>query len=117
MYVEDILNNIRIFTLKEQHEDWERDRKKVSALFEITPRCNFKCVHCYVGNDRKLSDALSYDEIIKVLDILYRNGILFLTFSGGDPLIRSDFKDIYLYAKKRGFMVDILTNATMINEE
>ena len=117
MYNEDILNNLRIFTIKEQHEDWERDRKKVSALFEITPRCNFQCVHCYVGSDRKLTDALSYNDIIKVLDILHENGILFLTFSGGDPLVRSDFKDIYIYAKKKGFMVDILTNGTMITEE
>ena len=117
MYLEDILNNIRIFTLQEQHEDWERERKKVSALFEITPRCNFQCVHCYVGSDRKLSDTLSYDDVIKVLDVLHKNGILFLSFSGGDPLLRSDFKDIYLYAKKKGFMVDILTNGTMITEE
>lgn len=117
MYIEDILNNIRVFTLQEQHEDWERQRKKVSALFEITPRCNFRCVHCYVGSDRKLSDALSYGDVIRVLDILHDNGILFLTFSGGDPLIRRDFKDIYIYAKKKGFMVDILTNATMLTED
>ena len=117
MYIEDILNNIRIFTLKEQHEDWERERKKVSALFEITPRCNFQCVHCYVGSDRKLSNALRFDDIVKILDILHKNGILFLTLSGGDPLARSDFKDIYLYAKKKGFMVDILTNATLLTQE
>lgn len=117
MYAEDILNSIEKFTLDDQHEDWTRERKKVSALFEITPKCNFKCVHCYVGNDRKNSFVLSYEKIIKIIDILYDNGILFLTFSGGDPFTRIDFKDIYLYAKKKGFLVEVLTNATLITQE
>lgn len=96
MYAEDILNSIEKFTMDDQHEDWARDQKKVSALFEITPKCNFKCVHCYVGNDRIISPILSFEEIIKIIDILYDNGILFLTFSGGDPFTRKDFKDIYI---------------------
>lgn len=117
MYAEDILSNIEKFTMDDQHEDWTRNRKKVSALFEITPKCNFKCVHCYVGKDRTLSPTLSFEEIIKIIDILYDNGILFLTFSGGDPFTRNDFKDIYLYAKKKGFLVEVLTNATLITQE
>lgn len=117
MYAEDILNSIEKFTMDDQHEDWARDQKKVSALFEITPKCNFKCVHCYVGNDRIISPILSFEEIIKIIDILYDNGILFLTFSGGDPFTRKDFKDIYLYAKKKGFLVEVLTNATLLTQE
>ncbi len=117
MYTEDILNKIERFTLEDKHLDWVHDRKKVSALFEITPKCNFRCVHCYVGDDRKTARELPYSDIIKIIDILFDNGILFLTFSGGDPFTRSDFRDIYLYAKKKGFLVEILTNATLITEE
>lgn len=117
MYAEDILDKIEKFTMDDQHENWIHERKKVSALFEITPKCNFKCVHCYVGSDRTSSPMLSYEEIIKIIDILYDNGILFLTFSGGDPFTRKDFKDIYLYAKKKGFLVEVLTNGTMITSE
>ncbi len=117
MYNEDILNCIEKFTLDDRHEDWTRERKKVSALFEITPKCNFRCVHCYVGNDRSVSPVLTYEEVIKIIDILYENGILFLTFSGGDPFTRKDFKDIYLYAKNKGFLVEILTNATLITSQ
>lgn len=117
MYNEDILDKVEKFTLNDIHEDWIRERKKISALFEITPKCNFRCVHCYVGSDRICSPVLSTEEIFRIIDILYNNGILFLTFSGGDPFTRKDFKEIYLYAKKKGFLVEILTNGTMINRE
>lgn len=117
MYKADILDKLEKFMLNEKYEEWERERKKVSVLFEITPCCNFRCVHCYVGTERDSSHILSFDEIIRIIDILYDNGILFLTFSGGDPFTRPDFKDIYLYAKKKGFVVEILTNATLIDED
>ena len=32
----------------EKREQWEKERKLYAVHFEVTPRCNFHCVHCYL---------------------------------------------------------------------
>lgn len=95
---------------------WEQNHQLYSVIFEITPKCNFQCVHCYLSHHHS-SKELSYDEIIKIIDILYEKEVLFLTLTGGDVFTRSDFLDIYLYAKKKGFIIEIYTNGALINDE
>ncbi|MGN0679296.1 MAG: radical SAM protein, partial [Oscillospiraceae bacterium] len=83
---------------------------------EVTPRCNFSCVHCYL-RDHHQSPQLSYNEIIDIIDILYEKGVLFITFTGGEIFARSDFMDIYMYAKRKGFIIELFTNASLISSE
>jgi len=51
-----------------------------------------------------------------LLDRIYGAGIIWLCFTGGDPLCRKDFLDIYAYAKKKGFLITIFTSAALVNE-
>lgn len=95
---------------------WEQNHQLYSVIFEITPKCNFNCVHCYL-HDHHASGELSYDEIIEIIDILYEKEVLFLTFTGGDIFTRKDFLDIYLYAKKKGFIIELYTNGALINDQ
>jgi len=95
---------------------WEQRHQMYSVIFEITPKCNFNCVHCYL-HDHHGSEELPYDEIIRIIDILYEKEVLFLTFTGGDIFTRKDFLDIYLYAKKKGFIIELYTNGALINAE
>lgn len=99
-----------------QWENWIEERKPFSVLFELTPKCNMDCIHCYLQNTH-LEDELSYDKVISILDILYDNGILFLTMTGGEILLRSDFLDIYLYAKKRGFLIELFSNGLLFTDD
>lgn len=94
---------------EEKREKWMRERKPFSVLFEITARCNFNCVHCYLQHFHGEQD-MTYEQIVQIMDILYDKGILFLTFTGGEILTRKDFDKIYLYAKKKGFLVELFTN-------
>ena len=82
----------------DKRTEWEKDHKLYSVIFELTPRCNLNCVHCYL-NQHHASKELSYEEIIEIIDILYEKEVLFLTFTGGDVFVRKDFLDIYMYAK------------------
>lgn len=92
-------------------ELWKRNRQPLSATFEITSRCNFRCVHCYLGQHRENPKELTTEQVKHILDELSDNGALFVTLTGGECMLRPDFPEIYMYAKRKGFMVCIFTNA------
>lgn len=100
----------------EKRRQWEKERKLYAVHFEITPRCNFSCVHCYL-RDHHNEEQLSYDRIIEILDILYSKSILFITFTGGEIFSRQDFLEIYMYAKRKGFIIELFTNAYLITPQ
>lgn len=95
-------------------EIWKQNRQPLSATFEITPRCNFRCIHCYLGQHRDSFKELTTEEVKHVLDELSDNGALFVTLTGGECMLRPDFPEIYMYAKRKGFMVCVFTNASTL---
>ena len=96
--------------------EWEKNHQLYSVIFELTPKCNFNCIHCYL-HDHHSSKELSYEEIIEIIDLLYEKEVLFLTFTGGDIFTRKDFLDIYLYSKQKGFIIELYTNGALITPE
>jgi len=100
----------------DKRSQWEARHQLYSVIFEITPRCNLNCVHCYL-HDHHASEKLTYEEVIDIIDILYENEVLFLTFTGGDVFTRKDFLDIFLYAKRKGFIIEVYTNGILIDDK
>lgn len=94
-------------------------RYPLACQWEITCRCNLRCVMCYT-DCRNTAEAvrreLSSDEIIRILDQLIQAGLLELCLTGGEPLARPDFFEIYDYAVSRGLLVTLFTNGTLITE-
>ncbi|MDI6839435.1 MAG: radical SAM protein [bacterium] len=88
----------------------------IKGQMELTFRCNLKCVHCYVTEDTT-KEELSLQEITNILDQIHQQGCLWLSFTGGEPLMRSDFLEIYRFAKRKGFLISILTNGTLMTPE
>jgi radical SAM protein with 4Fe4S-binding SPASM domain len=86
----------------------------MSVHFDVTYRCNERCVHCYLDHDDH--GEMTTAEIKRVLDELADAGTFFLTFSGGEVLMRRDFFELLEYARKLLFCVKIKTNAAMIRE-
>ena len=89
-------------------------RHPLFCTFEITPTCNLRCHFCYVALDPYKGPYLSTDQVKAVLDRLERAGVLWLTLTGGEIFSRRDFPEIYRYARRKGFLVTLFTNATMI---
>ena len=85
----------------------------VSTLFELTRHCNLNCVHCYIVDNRSRGEV-STDEVIGILEQLAGLGVLFLTLSGGEVLLRADWLLIAQTAKRLGFSLNLFTNATLI---
>jgi len=92
-----------------------------SGTFEVTARCNLNCVHCYISrpvNDQEAwGKELTTEEFCRLLDEIADEGCLSILFTGGEPFVREDFPEIYIYAKRKGFLVALFTNGTTLTPE
>ena len=87
-----------------------------SASVELTYRCNQKCVHCYQQGLSAAENELSASKVKGILKQLADSGCLFLSLTGGEPLLRPDFWEIAEFAKKNNFALTLQTNGTLINK-
>jgi radical SAM protein with 4Fe4S-binding SPASM domain len=83
--------------------------------FDLTYRCNERCVHCYLDHDDH--GELTTAECLKVLDDLARSGTLFLTFSGGEIFLRPDLYEILAAARRLHFDISLKSNALLVTAE
>lgn len=106
--------------LEHLHQVTGKNRHPYKCQWEITCRCNLKCVMCYTdcfNTPEHIARELSFDEIIRIMDDMKNSGVMELVLTGGEPMSRTDFKEIYKHAVTSGFMTTIYTNGTFINEE
>lgn len=98
-----------------------RARIPLAACFELTRRCSFRCVHCYLGDQKEIHQhrrkELDTDAVIRLLDEMVEAGTLFLHLTGGDPMLRSDFVEIYQHAVRRGLLVTVFCNGSLITDK
>ena len=100
------------------HRQVIADKVPLSVTIEITRRCPLTCAHCY--NNLPMNDKaarlgeLTYAEHCRILDEMAEAGSLFLLYTGGEILARRDFLDIYTHAQKKGLLITLFTNGTMI---
>ncbi len=89
--------------------------KKPVVVWNVTRRCNLKCIHCYAhARDQEFRDELSTREGKALLDDLSRFGCPVVLFSGGEPLMRPDLLELAAYAVNKGMRAVISTNGTLI---
>jgi radical SAM protein with 4Fe4S-binding SPASM domain len=92
-----------------------RKHRPLSVHFDLTYRCNERCVHCYLDHDDH--GELTTAECLKVLDDVARSGALFLTFSGGEIFLRQDLCEILAAARRLHFDISLKTNALLVTPE
>lgn len=102
--------------------DWAKQNfVPLNATFELTPFCNFNCVMCYVHltkeNAEKQGGLLSADEWLEIARQAKEMGTLYITLTGGEPFLHPEFKKIYSELNKMGFLISIMSNGSMIDEE
>ncbi len=96
---------------------FSKDKKPV-VVWNVTRRCNLKCVHCY-SQSRNLDypDELTTEEGKGFIDDLAAFGAPVILFSGGEPTIRPDLFELADYARKKGMRAVISTNGTLITKD
>lgn len=103
---------------------WQKNQRKrvpVHFLWELTARCNNDCRHCYInlpaGDKEAIKKELTLTEAKHLIDEAVSMGVFACSITGGEPLLRKDFSDIYLYLKKRGILFNLFTSATLITKK
>jgi radical SAM protein with 4Fe4S-binding SPASM domain len=92
-----------------------RKHRPLSVHFDLTYRCNERCVHCYL--DHENHGELTTGECLAVLEEIAKAGTLFLTFSGGEIFLRPDLFEILAAARRLHFDVSLKTNALLVTRE
>jgi radical SAM protein with 4Fe4S-binding SPASM domain len=98
----------------------KQKRNLLDLTLELTARCNNDCNHCYNNLPKDDSCAIKKELTTKetkgIIDQAFDLGALRVLLTGGEVLLRDDFFDLYKYIKKKGFLVSVFTNATLISE-
>jgi radical SAM protein with 4Fe4S-binding SPASM domain len=96
-------------------------RTPISFELEVTARCNNDCRHCYInlpaGDREARARELSLEEIKGIAWEGVSLGALWCLITGGEPLLREDFREIYLALKRLGLLVSVFTNACLVTPE
>jgi 12,18-didecarboxysiroheme deacetylase len=94
---------------------FSKDKKPV-VVWNMTRRCNLKCVHCYAqAKDIEFENELSTEEGKALIDDLAQFGSPVILFSGGEPTLRKDLPELAAYAREKGMRAVISTNGTLID--
>lgn len=103
---------------------WKGLSRRGSPLMfdlEITARCNNNCRHCYInlpaGDRAAKARELTAQEIIHLGEEATELQAVWCLITGGEPLLREDFAEIYLALKCQGLLVSVFTNACLVTKE
>jgi radical SAM protein with 4Fe4S-binding SPASM domain len=103
---------------------WDKLKAKRAAMsfdLEITARCNNGCRHCYInlpaGDIEAKARELTTGELLGIAGQAVDLGAIWCLISGGEPLLREDFEAIYMGLKRKGLLLSVFTNATLVTEE
>lgn len=89
-----------------------------SLQFELSGRCNERCIHCYIPNYKKnVGLDLSFDRFKYIIDQFVEMGGLEVTLSGGEALLNKDIHQMLLYAREKDLQINILSNLIALKDE
>lgn len=85
---------------------------------EVTERCNFKCIHCYLGEKKyAVHHDMPLNDIKNIIAQASDLGVLEFNITGGEPLLRSDIRVILQYIYEKGMRTRLYTNGYLLNDE
>ena len=91
----------------------------IAGNFELTARCNFNCPMCYVHmTEDQLRETgkkeLTAQQWLDIAKAAKDRGMVFALLTGGEPLVRKDFFEIYDGMRKMGILISINSNGSML---
>lgn len=88
-----------------------------SLQFELTSRCNERCIHCYIPNEKKNDGAdMPVGKVFSLIDEFAEMGGLHITLSGGEVFMHKDIIRILQYCREKDMMITILSNLIALKD-
>ncbi|MBQ7560293.1 MAG: radical SAM protein [Synergistaceae bacterium] len=104
-------------TLHQQYKKYP-SRYISSAHWAITGKCNYKCRHCYMSAPEINAYQAPHENIMKIIDQLSECGVMSVSLTGGEPLLRDDFLEIADSLTEHGIIIaHIYSNGSLVNEK
>lgn len=88
-----------------------------SLQFELTSRCNERCIHCYIPNPKKNEGKdMPLEKVKSIIDEFAASGGLHVTLSGGEVFMHKDIIHIIQYCREKDMMITILSNLIALKD-
>ena len=92
-------------------------REPFTCIWEITRRCNLRCIHCENQCGEPSPRELSFDKIHSVASEIKQLGCRHVHVTGGEPLLRPDWDDLCRDFAEIGLRTSLITNGTLLDQE
>lgn len=111
---EKVSGNTQDFFLEEV-----QGRPLISSLqFELSSRCNERCIHCYIPNDKKNKGFdMPTAKVKSILDEFAAMGGIHVTLSGGEAFLHKDLIEIARYCREKDLKITILSNLIALKDK
>lgn len=97
-----------------------RARIPIAATLELTRRCPLRCAHCYLGDQaaqaRRRGEELDTAAVKAAVSDWAKAGCLYVTITGGDPMVREDFAEIYRHVRESGMVATVFCTGMLVTE-
>jgi len=92
-------------------------KKKIPLYvsLSVTSRCNSNCLYCSVI--KKKTQEMTTEQILKLIEDMYKSGTRWLSFNGGEALLRKDIDILVNFAKKKGMFVSLFSNGYLVPQK
>jgi len=89
------------------------------VAWEITRRCNLRCVHCRSSSEMEVKGHPDFStvEAFRIIDDIVSYAKPVVVLSGGEPLVRQDVFEIARYGTDKGLRMCLATNGILVNDE
>lgn len=93
-------------------------KPRLNAIqFELTSRCNERCIHCYIPNAKKNEGKdMPIEKVFSIIDELAEMGGLYVTLSGGEVFMHKDVIRIMQYCREKDMIITILSNLIALKD-
>lgn len=99
-------------------EATQRKPRLNGIQFELTSRCNERCIHCYIPNDKKNHGFdMPFEKVKSIIDEFANNGGLHITLSGGEVFMHKDIVPIMQYCREKDMTITILSNLIALRDD
>ena len=92
-------------------------KSPLSVCWQITTKCNLNCEYCISDSNISGNYGLTTEKAKEIINQLGRLGVNRLDFTGGEPLLRKDLKELIICSKENNINTIVTTNTVLLNDE